>query len=231
MLRVGLTGGLGSGKSTVAAMLREHGAEVIESDELGRALMEPGQSAFTQIVRVFGDAVVLPDGRLDRARLAELAFKGGRVKELNAIVHPAVIEAQRNWMSKVFAGDPAAVAVVVSALIFEVERDARAGGQAQSVFTDLRKRIDRIILITAPDEAKIARYVARIAPGVIDREAAEADARSRLAHQIPDSEKAPRADYLIENTGDIAALRTQVAELWHRLKQESNLNLQPRSLK
>ena len=225
MLRVGLTGGLGSGKSTVAAMLREHGAEVIESDELGRELMEPGQSAFSQIVRVFGDTVVKTDGRLDRARLAELAFKGGRVKELNAIVHPAVIEAQRQWMDQVFARDPAAVAVVDSALIFEVERDARAGGGPLSVFTDLRARIDRIILVTAPDDQKIARYVTRISPAAINREVAEADARSRLAHQIPDAEKAPRADYLLENTGDIAALRTQVAKLWPRLKQESNLNL------
>jgi dephospho-CoA kinase len=231
MLRVGLTGGLGSGKSTVAAMLREQGAEVIESDELGRALMEPGQSAFSQIVSVFGDAVVLPNGRLDRARLAELAFKDGRVKELNAIIHPAVIEAQRQWMNQVFARDPAAVAVVVSALIFEVERDAQAGGQAESVFADLRKRIDRIILVTAPDDAKIARYVARISPTAANRKVAEADARSRLAHQIPDGQKAPRADYLLENTGDIAALRAQVSELWPRLKQESNLNLQPRSLK
>lgn len=231
MLRVGLTGGLGSGKSTVAAMLREHGAEVVESDELGRALMEPGQSAFSEIVRVFGDAVVMPDGRLDRARLAELAFKGGRVKELNAIVHPAVIEAQRQWMDQVFARDPTAVAVVVSALIFEVERDARAGGQPLSIFTDLRERIDRIILVTAPDDQKIARYVARISPDAVNRDVAEADARSRLAHQIPDAEKAPRADYLLENTGDIAALRTQVGELWLRLKQESNLNPKPRSLK
>src|SRR5205814_6148067 len=126
MLRVGLTGGLGSGKSTVARMLRELGAEVIESDELGRALMEPGQEAFKEIVRVFGDEVLLPEGRLNRARLAEMAFKGGRVKELNAIIHPAVIDAQRRWMEEVFARDPAAVAVVVSALIFEVERDARA---------------------------------------------------------------------------------------------------------
>ena len=98
MLRVGLTGGLGSGKSTVARMLRDLGAEVIESDELGRALMEPGQQAFQEIVRVFGKEVLLPDGRLNRARLAEMAFKGGRVKELNAIIHPAVIEAQRRWM-------------------------------------------------------------------------------------------------------------------------------------
>ena len=231
MLRVGLTGGLGSGKSTVAQMLRELGAEVIESDELGRKLMEPGQAAFNEIVRVFGDDVVTPDGRLNRARLAEMAFNGGRVKELNAIVHPAVIEAQRRWMEQVFARDPAAVAVVVSALIFEVERDARAGGAARAVSMELHKRIDRVVLVTAPDDAKIARYVTRTIPAGANRQAAEADARSRLAHQIPDSEKALRADYLLENTGDIEALRTQVAALWPRLKQESNLNLNPRSLK
>ncbi len=242
MLRVGLTGGLGSGKSTVATMLREHGAEVIESDELGRALMEPGQSAFSQIVHVFGEAVVTPDGRLDRARLAEFAFRGGRIKELNAIVHPAVIEAQRRWMDDVFARDPTAVAVVVSALIFEVERDARDAGSAQSVFRDLRERIDRIILVTAPDSLKVSRYARRVLEATYGMgpgkpatpqigEAIEADARSRLAHQIPDSEKAPRADYLLENTGDVAALRAQVAELWPRLRQESNLNLKPRSLK
>jgi dephospho-CoA kinase len=231
MLRVGLTGGLGSGKSTVAHMLRELGAEVIESDELGRAMMEPGQEAFKEIVRVFGDEVLMPDGRLNRARLAEMAFKGGRVKELNAIVHPAVIEAQRRWMEQVFARDPTAVAVVVSALIFEVERDARLSGEANSVFTELHKRIDRVVLVIAPDEAKIARYVGRTSPAGANREAAEADARSRLAHQIPDGEKALRADYLLENTGDIEALRTQVGELWPRLKQESNLNLNRRSLK
>lgn len=225
MLRVGLTGGLGSGKSTVAQMLRELGAEVIESDELGRALMEPGRAAFTEIVRVFGNEVVTAEGQLNRAKLAELAFGGGRVKELNAIVHPAVIEAQRQWMEQVFAGDPQAVAVVVSALIFEVERDARAGGEANTVSAELHNRIDRIVLVTSPDDAKIARYVARTLPAGANREAAEADARSRLAHQIPDSEKAPRADYLLENTGDIKALRQQVEALWPRLKQESNLNL------
>lgn len=231
MLRVGLTGGLGSGKSTVAEMLRGLGAHVIESDELGRALMEPGQKAFSEIVRLFGSGVVSPDGRLDRAKLAELAFKGGRVKELNAIVHPAVIDAQREWMDQLFARDPAAVAVVVSALIFEVERDAKASGVANDVLTELRKRIDRVVLVTAPDEAKIARFVARICPSGGDRGAAEADARSRLAHQIADGEKAQRADYLLENTGDIAALRAQVERLWGRLKQESNLNLGHESLK
>jgi dephospho-CoA kinase len=225
MLRVGLTGGLGAGKSTVAQMLRELGAEVIESDELGRAIMEPGQAAFDQIVRVFGEGVVNPDGRLNRARLADLAFKGGRVKELNAIVHPAVIEAQRAWMERLFARDPEAVAVIVSALIFEVERDALAAGETDTVHAELRKRIDRIVVVIAPDDEKIARFVARV--GGVDRQKAEADARSRLTHQIPDKEKAARADYVLENTGDMKDLRSQVELLWPRLKQESNLNSRP----
>ena len=100
MLRVGLTGGLGSGKSTVAAMLRALGAEVIEADELARGMMEPGQPVFSQIVRVFGTGVVSSDGRLNRARLAELAFQGGRLNELNAIIHPAVIAAEQRWMDQ-----------------------------------------------------------------------------------------------------------------------------------
>ena len=100
--------------------------------------MEPGQAVYAEIVRVFGPEVAGPDGRLNRARLADLAFRGGRLNELNAIVHPAVIEAQRRWMNEVFKRDPAAVAVVVSALIFEVERDARARGERESVLADWR---------------------------------------------------------------------------------------------
>ena len=120
MLRVGLTGGLGSGKSTVAGFLRELGAEVIEADALGRALMEPGQAVYGEIVRVFGPDAVDPDGRLNRKRLADLGFKGGRLQDLNAIVHPAAIAEQRSWMEEVFKRNPAAVAIVESALIFEV---------------------------------------------------------------------------------------------------------------
>ena len=134
-------------------------------------------------------------------------------------------------MDRVFARDPAAVAVVVSALIFEAERDACASGLGNNAFAELRKRIDRIVVVTAPDDAKIARYVARVSPAGVGREAAEADARSRLAHQIPDTEKAARADFLIENTGDLDTLRRQVEELWLRLKAESNKNLMRESLK
>jgi dephospho-CoA kinase len=230
MLRVGLTGGLGSGKSTVAAALRSLGAEVIEADELGRALMEPGQPVFSEIVRVFGPEVVGPDGRLNRARLAQLAFKDGRLQELNAIVHPAVIAAQWRWMEQVFARNPAAVAVIESALIFEVERDACARGESESELANWLRRLDRIIVVTASDELKIARYAARVSPTEAGRAAAEADARLRLAHQIPDAVKAARADYVLENTGDKTALHAQVEALWPRLQAESNKFLRNESL-
>jgi dephospho-CoA kinase len=222
MLRVGLTGGLGSGKSTVAGMLRELGARVIEADALGRTLMEPGQEVYKEIVRAFGPEVVGADGRLNRARLAELAFQGGRLNELNAIVHPAVIGAQQEWMDEVFAADRAAVAVVESALIFEVERDARARGEKESVLADWKRRIDRVVVVTAPEDVKVARYAARTSPDGSGRAAAEAEARVRLAHQIPDAEKAARADYVIENVGDMDALKARVTEVWERLKAESN---------
>jgi dephospho-CoA kinase len=222
MLRVGLTGGLGSGKSTVAAMLREQGAEVVEADELGRTLMEPGEPVYAEIVRVFGPEVVGPDGLLNRARLANLAFKGGRLQELNAIVHPAVIAAEERWMEEVFAHNPAAVAVVESALIFEVERDARLRGESESMLANWRRRMDRIIVVTAPDELKIARFVARVCPNGAGREAVEAEAYRRLAHQIPDAEKVAQADYVIENSGNIGDLRAQVEKLWPRLVAQKN---------
>ncbi len=222
MLRVGLTGGLGSGKSTVAAMLRELGAQVIEADALGREVMEPGHEVYDQIVAHFGKEVVSPDGHLNRARLADLAFRHGRLQELNDLVHPPVIEAQRRWMDEVFARDAKAVAVLESALIFEVLRDAHARGEKDGILADLRRRIDRIIVVTAPDDLKIARYAARVAPNVADRAAIEIDARNRLTHQVSDAEKAAGADYVLDNSGDISALRAQVEALWPRLKDESN---------
>jgi dephospho-CoA kinase len=125
-------------------------------------------------------------------------------------------------MEQVFARDPSAIAVVESALIFEVVRDALARGEKDTVLADWRQRIDRMVVVTAPDETKIARYASRTsAPGPA-REAAQADARRRLAHQIPDAQKAALADYVIDNSGDKAALYTQVSSLWQQLKAQSN---------
>ncbi len=225
MLRVGLTGGLGSGKSTVADLLRSLGAQVVEADALGRTLMEPGQPVFAAIIEHFGAEVIGSDGRLNRAVLADLAFRGGRLQELNTIVHPPVIEAQGRWMDGVFARDPSAVAVIESALIFEVVRDARARGEKDGVLADWRRRIDRIIVVTAPDELKILRYAARTqasSGGGTSLEAIKADARNRLAHQVSDAEKTAQADYVLDNSGDIGSLRAQVEMLWPKLRAESN---------
>jgi dephospho-CoA kinase len=221
MLRVGLTGGLGTGKSTVARYLGELGAEVIEADELGRALMEPGQHVYDEIVGEFGLEVVCPDGRLDRAKLADLAFRGGRLDDLNAIVHPAVIAAQGDWMREILSRNHQAIAVVESALIFEVERDARQRGESEGLLSFWRRRFDCVIVVTAPEEEKIARYVARISPSGWD-ETVAADARARLARQISDEQKAARADFVIENNGDLDALRLETEAVWSRLLELSN---------
>jgi dephospho-CoA kinase len=229
MLRVGLTGGLGSGKSTVAGYLRGLGANVINADDLARSLMVPGQAVYDEIVHDFGrDVVRSNDGSLNRERLAELAFHGGRLQQLNAIVHPAVIAAQRQWMEEVFERDSAAVAIVESALIFESERDALARGESAEAIANLR-RLDRIVLITAETELRVARYAIRVSPTVAGRKAAEADARARMVYQIPDSEKIKRADYVIENNGRLDDLYIQITDLWRRLKGESNFSAEEES--
>ena len=146
MLRVGLTGGLGSGKSTVAGMFADVGAAVISADQLGRQLMQPGEPVYAAIVQRFGAAVVRADGSLDRRALAELAFQHNQADALNRIVHPAVVAAQQEWMRGVFAKEPWRVAMVESALIFEVEKWGTAPGWLE--------RFDQLILVTVPDEVK-----------------------------------------------------------------------------
>jgi dephospho-CoA kinase len=204
MLRVGLTGGLGSGKSTVAGMFAELGAAVISADQLGRQLMQPGEPVYAAIVKRFGSGVVRSDGSLDRKKLAELAFQHNQADALNHIVHPAVVAAEE-WMRGVFAAEPRRVAIVESALIFEVEKWGTAPGWVQ--------RFDKLILVTVPDEVKIARFVARI----VAHDGAQADARARIAAQIPDTEKVARCDYVIDNTGSLEATRAEVERVYQEL--------------
>jgi dephospho-CoA kinase len=213
MLRVGLTGGLGSGKSTVGKIFAGLGAQVIDADEVGRCLMQPGQPVFDRIVASFGREIVRNDGTLDRRALAELAFTGGRIEELNRIVHPAVIAAQEEWLREVSATDPNAVAIIESALIFEASGDARRAGSVPG----WRERFDRIILVTAPDDLKIGRFVER-AGTAADRATLEQDARNRLAAQIPDAQKIPFSDWVIDNAGDLASTRAAVVKIYAELK-------------
>ncbi len=213
MLRVGLTGGLGSGKSTVATIFAALGAEVVSADELGRQMMQPGQRVFDAIVAHFGTEVLTSTGALDRTLLARLSFAEGRVAELNAIVHPAVIDRQTALAADLARRKPEAVFLVESALLFETEH-AGAGGW--------RARFDRILLVTASEETKVARFVARGATTSAGESADRAaDARGRLARQISDAEKARLADFVLTNDGSLPQLQQQVEQLWPRLKTEA----------
>lgn len=211
MLRVGLTGDLGSGKSTVAALLRAHGAHVLSSDEMARALMQPGEDACNEIVAAFGSEVLAPDGSLDRARLAKLAFDPAapRVNELNAILHPRVL-AEQAKIATSFAGTHAII-VVESALIFS------AYGQTAD---QRRERFDRILLVTAPVDTKIARFIARVAGSrplsSEERQAIETDARRRLALQHTEDHAAECR--IIRNDADLTALEREVDSVWRELR-------------
>ena len=219
MLRVGLTGGLGSGKSNAARLFAAHGAHVLQSDAVGRELMEPGQAVYAKIVDYFGKGVVLPDRQLDRGALAKIAFADRRVEELNAIVHPAVIARQAELNDAIFKRDPKAIVIVESALIFETNY---GGGTKPGEEARWNKRFDRVILVTAPEELKIARFVARCAaaePTTEEREEElEAEARRRLAQQIPDEQKTALCDYVLTNGGPLTELEWQVDQLWPILK-------------
>jgi len=220
MLRVGLTGGLGSGKSTAARRFAELGAAVFSADEIGRELMQPGEAVYAAIVAYFGPGVVKADGAdgspcgaLDRSTLARIAFMDGRLEELNAIVHPAVIARQAELMDKVAVRDPDAVAIVESALIFETKYGGEEGGH---------RRFDRLILVKASEELKIARFVARAAGRKTlneeARRALEAEARRRRSRQVDDESKAAQCDYVLTNDGSMEQLQAQVDALWPVLK-------------
>jgi len=224
MLRVGLTGGLGSGKSTAARLFAAHGAHVLQSDAIGRELMEPGQAVYAAIADHFGKSVVSPDGHLDRAALAKIAFADGRVEELNAIVHPAVIARQAELAEAIGASDPHAIAMVESALIFETKYgetkygETRQNASENPAGRNWHSRFDKIILVTAPEEVKIARFVARSAastPLTEERRAElEAEARRRLAQQLSDEQKSALCDYVLTNGGALKELEWQVDQLW-----------------
>jgi dephospho-CoA kinase len=229
MMRVGLTGGLGSGKSTAARLFAKRGAHVLEADAIGRETMQPGHAVYTAILEHFGPGVLQPDGQLNRSALASVAFAEGRVEELNAIVHPAVIARQAQIAQEIFARDLNAVVIVESALVFETKHGETVLGTTSDANTaPWRTRFDCILLVTAPEQVKIERYLERTASG--SRLSAErraeltADARRRLAQQIPDEQKVPLSDFVLVNDGALADLERQIDELWPLLQFASALD-------
>jgi len=213
MLRVGLTGELGSGKSTVARMLGARGAIILSSDEMGRDMMRPGQAVCQQIVAHFGEGILAADKTIDRSKLARIAFDPAhpRVEELNAIVHPAVLSAQAGQIAEIARTQPDVVVVIESALIFSTKHSGK---------NPWRDRFDRIVVVTAPEEQKLARFVTRATVGrplsTEARRALEVDARQRLVQQqIAPGQSA--GCIIIHNEGNILELEAQVDKVWNEL--------------
>jgi len=213
MLRVGLTGDLGSGKSTVAKMLAARGAIVLSSDEMARAMMQPGEHVYAQILQHFGNEVLTVDRLIDRAELAKIVFTENRLDELEAIVHPAVLAEQARQIDAIAAENPNAIVVVESALIFKVKHGLH--GQRW------QDRFDRILLVTAPEAMKIARFIWRATQGrkvsAEEQAALAADAVRRLAAQNNDSHAAECI--VIHNDGTREELEVRVRAVWAQLTQ------------
>jgi len=195
-----LTGGVACGKSTVAKMFAALGAEIIDADRIVHELYRPGESVYKELVKTFGQQILSPDVTIDRARLAALAFDGGRVAELNRIVHPAVVRRQQELLDEIAARHPDAIAVVEAALMLE------AGG---------KNRYDKIVVVTCLPEQKVARYAQRAG---MSEAAAHAEVERRSRAQMPDQEKAKLADYVINNSGPQEATRAQVEKIFSELK-------------
>jgi len=207
LLKVGLTGGIASGKSVVGEMFVALGAHLIQADAIAHELMQPGEVVHREVVRHFGEGILNADGTVHRARLAEAAFGAGgeskdsRIQELNRIVHPAVIRRQEEWMEEVGRRDPRAIAMVEAALILE----AGSG-----------KGFDRLVVVTCRPGQRIRRWATRVG---VDEEIARREVGRRMAAQFPDEEKIKAADYVIDNSGSLDETRKQVSKVYGELKR------------
>jgi dephospho-CoA kinase len=205
LLKLGLTGGIASGKSVVGEIFVKLGAHLIQADAVAHSLMQPGRAVYAEVVRRFGREILNPDGSINRPRLAEAAFgtPGGpppRFKELNAIVHPAVIDHENRWMEEISRRDPKAIAIVEAALILE-----SSGAD----------RFDHLIVVTCRPEQRIQRFARRLG---ISEDTARAEVARRMAAQIPDEEKIKAADFVIDNSGSLDATEQQVRSVFATLR-------------
>lgn len=192
---VGLTGGIGSGKTTVAGMLVERGARLIDADLLARVVVEPGRPAYNDIVEEFGEAALNPDKTINRERLGEIVFADRKKRErLNKITHPRIGEELLKQIRK-FQEEGAKVTIFDAALLLE---------------TPATSWIKPVIVVAAGDEVKIERILAR--DGL-----ARGEVENRIKSQWSDEQRIEKADFVINNSGDLASLEGQVDEVWGKI--------------
>ena len=192
MRLIGLTGGIATGKSTVAAMLSRRGARVVDADALAHEVVEPGKPALQSVVERFGDGVLLHDGSLDRARLAALVFADDAArKDLERITHPRIAELMQQRIATAFAHDAPAVILDIP-LLFEGRREDTVEG---------------VLVVWAPVAVQLQRLHERDG---FD----EVAARQRLAAQMPIDEKRQRGTWIIDNSGTIDETQRQVDAWW-----------------
>lgn len=196
MLLVGLTGGIGAGKSAVAAAFAARGAAVVDADQLAREVVAPGSPALAALVDRFGKELLDAQGGLDRQRLARRVFSdAAQRKALEAILHPAIAEASRERFAAL-AARGFEVVVYEAALLVETGR---------------HREMDLLVVVTAPDEQRVARLIRRDA-------ADEEQIRRRIAAQMPQQEKAALADFVIDNAGEEQALSAKVQRIWQQIR-------------
>ena len=195
MTAVGLTGGIGSGKSTVGALLAARGAAVVEADDVVHQLQRPGQQVFDAIVSRFGDGVLTIEGELDRGALAEIVFHDPDARrELEAMVHPAVVaEMGRLRLEAEARGD---------VIVLDIPLLAEAGPDAKT-----RWALDGVVVVDCPVDVAVARLVEL-------RGMTDDDARSRVYAQASRKERLAAADFVIDNSGDLAQLESEVDRCW-----------------
>ena len=200
MLRVGLTGGIATGKTTVAAMLRELGCRLLEADKIAHQAIEPGGAAYDEVVREFGRGILTPEGLVDRKKLGAIVFAApARLTRLNAIVHPPVLAEQTRQLTAMEKADPHAIAVVEAALLIEAGFD---------------RKLDYMIVTWCTPEQQLARLTAP----VVGRALTIEQAKQRIGAQMPVEEKRKRADAVVDCSGTLERTRAQVIELFAKLK-------------
>ncbi|MCO6011714.1 dephospho-CoA kinase [Actinoallomurus purpureus] len=201
MLSVGLTGGIGSGKSEASRRLAERGAVIVDADAAAREVVEPGTPGLAEVVAEFGGEVLRPDGSLDRERLGSIVFADDeRRARLNAIVHPRVGERMRELVEQ---APPDAIVVYDVPLIAE---------------NDLAGMYDLVVVVDAPVEEQVRRLTER-------RGMTEADARARIAAQATREKRLAIADRVIDNSGGLDRLAEQVDELWTELTRRAGVRV------